>query len=209
MSIYARGKSALLNDSLNCLMTAGWRAGSVSEDDSAALWLNLYPALCFWITFHAAPGEKDRGTNESTDKAWSESCRGSVQRRDRAATWQKEAKHDHFLTLSINRLSVPYLHPSGHPQYGLVISRSTDGCCLCVYKCVCIFACICVWMSARRPAILSPLAFNCPKHHQPLLRSSAASTEPSFRHEQKIRMRRGKAPALILYPLLGCSCPWI
>ncbi len=42
---------------------------------------------------------------------------------------------------------------------------------------------------------------------QPLLRSATASTEPSFQHEQKVRMRRGKAPASILYPLLGCSCP--
>lgn len=37
---------------------------------------------------------------------------------------KKEAKRDHFLTLSL----FPSLNPSGRPQYGLVISRSTDGC---------------------------------------------------------------------------------
>lgn len=83
----------------------------------------------------ATPGEKDRGSAESCDKAWSESCRGSVLWRDRAATWQKEAERDHFLTLSLIP-SHPSLHPPGHARHGLVISRCTDGECVCVCKCV-------------------------------------------------------------------------
>lgn len=100
----------------------------------------LYDSTYIWCCVSeshsgATLGEKDWGSAESTDKAWSESCRGSVQRRDRAATWQKVAERDHFLTLSLIRLCRPSLHPPpGHPWHGLVISRCTDG--YCVYKCV-------------------------------------------------------------------------
>lgn len=76
----------------------------------------LYDSTYIWCCVSeshsgATLGEKDRGSAESTDKAWSESCRGSVQRRDRAATWQKEAERDHFLTLSLIRLCRPSLPP--------------------------------------------------------------------------------------------------
>lgn len=83
-------------------MTVG-QAGSVSGADSAAL--VTQPISAF--TFGAALGEKERGTEGGADKAWSRSCRGSVRRRDRVATWQEEAKHDHFLTPSLIRLSAP------------------------------------------------------------------------------------------------------
>lgn len=87
------------------------------------------------------PGEKDWGSAESCDKAWSEWCRGSVLRRDRAATWQKEAERDHFLTLSLIP-SQPSLHPPGHPRHGLVISCCTDA------ECVCVNVCISAWIRA-------------------------------------------------------------
>lgn len=97
----------------------------MTQPVSAVVFLNHVPAR--------RRGEKDRGSAKSCDKAWSESCRGSVLRRDRAATWQKEAERDHFLTLSLIP-SHPSLHPPGYPRHGLVISRCTDGECVC--KCV-------------------------------------------------------------------------
>lgn len=86
----------------------------------------------------ATPGEKDRGSAESCDKAPSESCRGSVLRGDRAATWQKEAERDHFLTLSLIP-SHPSLHPPGHPR---TVSLSHAA----LMANVCVNVCISLWI---------------------------------------------------------------
>lgn len=103
----------------------------------------------------ATPGENDWGSAESSDKAWSESCRGSVLRRDRAATWQKEAERDHFLTLSPNPSNLS-LHPPGHPRHGLVISRCTDG--ECVRANVCISALLCAQQRVVLAGAVAPNA---------------------------------------------------
>lgn len=61
--------------------------------------------------------------------------------------------------------------------------------------CVCLHSCSYLCMHVQFPLNIIPAIIE------------ARNREPSFQHEQKVRMRRGKAPASILYPLLGCSCP--
>lgn len=140
----------------------------------------------------AAPGEKDRGSAESCDKAPSESCRGSVLRRDRAATWQEEAKRDHFLTLSLIP-SHPSLHPPGHPRHGLVIARCTDGECVCV----CVNVCISAWI--RAPVCGAETCFgrfSCPETYSQLLRRFWEQSE------RKRRDETGSSPRIDFSPLL-------
>lgn len=121
----------------------------------------LYDSTYMWryvssITFPATPGEKDRGTKESTDKAWSWPCRGSVRRRDRA---EDMAKGSQAWPLSYSFTHPPFLSVSlplrSSSIWSCYLTQHWWLLCVCIFASIC--APICVWMRACRPAIFSSL----------------------------------------------------
>lgn len=133
--------------------------GSVSEADSAASRLNLYPALFFPASRSTrCRGRESEGARKALISRGAGRVEGQCGREIGAATWQTEAKRDHFLTLSLIRLSFPSPRPSGHLQYVLVISRSTDG--YSVHLCG-----FCLGLPLCRPLPNPPLCFDSSKHH--------------------------------------------
>lgn len=112
---------------------------------------NLYLALMFLN--HVPPGargEDGRGTEGSADKAWSESCRGGQCGGEIGQLHgKKEAERDHFLALSLARLSFPVPPPLGSLLNVASLSHAAPTArCVRVYKFVCVLACMCARMRA-------------------------------------------------------------
>lgn len=154
--------------------------GSVSEADSAALWLNLYLAFAFFL--HHVPARRQGRKTKGPRKALIRRGACRVEGQCGSEIGQLHGKSKPSVTTFL-------LFHSSFPVSPPLRSSSVWSCylaqhwwllwvCVSMNECVCIFACvcapICVWIHAHRPVIfLSP--FSSPLYSVPLNIISASA----------------------------------
>lgn len=195
--------------------------GSVSEADSAALWLNLYLAFAFFR--HHVPARRQGRKTKGPRKALIRRGACRVEGQCGREIGQLHGKSKPSVTTFL-------LFHSSFPVSPPLRSSSVWSCYLAQHWWL-LWVCVCLWMNVCVSLLVfvllfvyeymhTALSFFCrpfchlciqsPKHHFSLCRGPQQRAQRHlFSLNKNVRMRRGKAPASIFHPLLGCSCPWI